>query len=116
MMTDENCRALPVLKKQAVTRITKSDENGFTQTFPVYTGVIKLWRDKFIALGLDDIDYTKYDDILQRKPIDELDRDEVIAYLLMLMRSERHGGTRFVDAVESGKTEALCMRLQETVK
>lgn len=45
MMTDENCRALPVLKKQAVTRISKSDENGFTQTFPVYTGVIKLWRD-----------------------------------------------------------------------
>ena len=37
MMTDENCRALPVLKKQAVTRITKSDENGFTQIFPVYT-------------------------------------------------------------------------------
>ena len=37
MMTDENCRALPVLKKQAVTRITKSDENGFTQAFPVYT-------------------------------------------------------------------------------
>lgn len=52
----------------------------------VYTGVIKLWRDKFTALGLDDIDYTKYDDILQRKPIDELDRDEVIAYLVMLTR------------------------------
>ncbi|MCC3352157.1 hypothetical protein [Ruminococcus albus] len=41
MMTDENCKALPVLKKQAVTRITKSDENGFTHTFPVYTGVKK---------------------------------------------------------------------------
>lgn len=41
MMTDEKCRALPVLKKQAFTRITKSDENGFTQTFPVYTGVKK---------------------------------------------------------------------------
>ena len=46
---------------------------------------LKLWRDKFTALWLDDI--------LQRKPIDESDRDEVIAYLVMLMRSERHGGT-----------------------
>ncbi|MBQ8966561.1 DUF6508 domain-containing protein [Ruminococcus sp.] len=113
MITDEKCRQLPVLKKQAVTWV-KND--SFPMSYPVYDGPIRQWLDKFKELGLCDIDYTRYNDSNGRKDIEQLDRDRILAYIVFLIRSEHFGGTRFAEAVENGTLEALCLRLHETVK
>jgi len=108
MDKNEKCAKLPILRRC---------ENYFTDRDEKYLfdKKIREWTELFYDMGLEDLNYMNNIQLIAKKPVSQLNRDEVLTKMTFLIRADRHGGDRLASAVSDRSFEALCYQLHLSI-